>query len=55
MFIGIDVGTPGTKMLLCDSEGRIVAETNFGYPLYSPLIRWRLFADAPYRYPAIAV
>src|SRR5512137_849923 len=40
MFIGIDVGTSGTKTLLCDAKGRILAEATFEYPLYSPKPGW---------------
>jgi len=40
MFIGIDVGTSGTKTLLCDAKGRILAEATFEYPLYSPRPGW---------------
>ncbi|HSV27407.1 MAG TPA: FGGY family carbohydrate kinase, partial [Sedimentisphaerales bacterium] len=40
MFIGIDVGTSGTKALLCNPRGRILAEATFEYPLYSPKPGW---------------
>jgi xylulokinase len=40
MFIGIDIGTSGTKTLLCDAKGRILAEATFEYPLYSPKPGW---------------
>jgi xylulokinase len=40
MFIGIDVGTSGTKTLLCNAKGHILAETTFEYPLYSPKPGW---------------
>ncbi|MFH1615273.1 MAG: xylulokinase [Planctomycetota bacterium] len=40
MFIGIDAGTSGTKTLLCDVGGKILAEATFEYPLYSPRPGW---------------
>jgi xylulokinase len=40
MYIGIDIGTSGTKTLICDVKGRILAEATFEYPLYSPKPGW---------------
>jgi len=39
-FIGIDVGTSGTKTILTDSKGNIIATATFEYPLYQPQIGW---------------
>lgn len=39
-FIGIDVGTSGTKTILTDSKGNILASATFEYPLYQPNIGW---------------
>lgn len=39
-FIGIDVGTSGTKTILTDSKGNILATATFEYPLYQPQISW---------------
>jgi len=39
-FIGIDVGTSGTKTLLIDAYGKVVASATFEYPLYQPQIGW---------------
>ncbi len=40
MFIGIDVGTSGTKTVLCNVKGKIIAEATFEYPCYSPHPGW---------------
>ncbi len=40
MFIGIDVGTSGTKTILCNVKGKILAEATFEYPCYSPRPGW---------------
>ncbi len=39
-FIGIDVGTSGTKSLLVDSEGKILAQATAIYPLLTPQPGW---------------
>ena len=39
-LLGIDVGTSGTKSLLIGPEGRIVAASNFEYPLSTPQPGW---------------
>ncbi|BCS81921.1 xylulokinase [Anaerocellum diazotrophicum] len=39
-FIGIDVGTSGTKTILIDSKGEILSSATFEYPLYQPQIGW---------------
>jgi xylulokinase len=39
-LMGIDVGTSGTKALLMDDEGRIVASVTQEYPMYTPRPQW---------------
>ncbi len=39
-YLGIDIGTTGTKTLLIDAEGRVLAEANAGYPLEQPRPGW---------------
>jgi xylulokinase len=39
-LIGIDVGTSGTKVLLVDGEGNIVARAVEEYPLHTPKPNW---------------
>ena len=39
-FLGIDVGTSGTKLLLTDATGDILAKTTIEYPCASPKPRW---------------
>ena len=39
-FIGIDVGTTGTKTVLIDAEGRLKAKATVEYPLYTPKPNW---------------
>lgn len=39
-FLGIDVGTSGTKTLAMDEKGRILAEASEGYPCYYPQPLW---------------
>jgi xylulokinase len=39
-LLGIDIGTSGTKALLVDESGRIVARATAEYPLYSPRPLW---------------
>ncbi len=38
--LGIDIGTSGTKSILCDEKGRIVAESTVEYPVSSPKPGW---------------
>ena len=33
-MIGVDIGTTSTKAVLFDEEGRVLADSNIGYPLY---------------------
>ena len=39
-FIGIDIGTSGTKSLLIDSHGTILAEASSGYEVLTPKPLW---------------
>lgn len=39
-LLGIDVGTSGTKALLIDESGRVVARAVSDYPLYTPKPLW---------------
>ena len=39
-YLGIDIGTSGTKTLLIDPQGKILAEANANYPLYHPKPLW---------------
>jgi xylulokinase len=40
LLIGIDVGTSGTKALLVDEKGKILASATEEYPLYAPKPNW---------------
>ena len=39
-LIGLDIGTSGTKCLLCDDEGKVLASSTQTYPLYTPRHGW---------------
>jgi xylulokinase len=39
-YLGIDVGTSGTKTLLIDADGKVIAEANASYPLHQPKPGW---------------
>ncbi|MEO2021687.1 MAG: FGGY family carbohydrate kinase, partial [Pirellulaceae bacterium] len=39
-YLGIDIGTSGTKTLLIDQRGRILAEATANYPCYHPRPLW---------------
>ena len=39
-FIGVDIGTSGTKTILVDESGRIIARAMWDYPLYAPKPLW---------------
>jgi len=39
-LIGIDVGTSGTKTVLFDVEGQVIASSTVEYPLYQPQNGW---------------
>jgi xylulokinase len=40
VFIGIDVGTSGTKCIAINSKGKILAEATATYPLHQPKALW---------------
>lgn len=39
-FIGIDIGTSGTKAVLIDDRGELVSTASEGYPIYTPRPLW---------------
>ena len=39
-LLGIDVGTSGTKTILCDASGKILASVTEEYPCYQPKPNW---------------
>ncbi len=39
-FLGIDIGTSGTKTLLINPAGKVLAEANAKYPLFHPKPLW---------------
>jgi len=39
-LIGVDVGTSGTKSIIADERGRVVASSTKSYPLYTPRPGW---------------
>lgn len=39
-YLGIDIGTSGTKTLLIDASGKVIAEANAEYPLHQPKPGW---------------
>lgn len=39
-YIGVDIGTSGTKSLIVDPEGNILAEASATYPLHIPKPMW---------------
>ena len=40
VLLGIDIGTSGTKSLLIDETGRVLARATAEYPLYTPRPQW---------------
>ena len=40
LFLGIDIGTTGTRALLIDDAGRVVGSAVAEYPLYTPHPQW---------------
>ena len=40
ILCGIDVGTSATKVLLCQSDGRVLATASVEYPVYAPKPLW---------------
>src|SRR5579859_4398185 len=39
-LIGIDIGTSGTKTILIDATGKVLARATEEYPLYTPRPQW---------------
>lgn len=39
-YLGIDIGTTGTKTLVIDSSGKVLAESSSEYPLHQPRPGW---------------
>ena len=39
-YLGIDIGTSGTKSLLIDQSGKVLAEATASYPLLTPKPLW---------------
>ena len=39
-LLGIDIGTSGTKTLLCDEEGVVLATANADHPIHTPRPGW---------------
>src|SRR5512141_2717133 len=39
-LLGIDIGTSGTKTLICDEEGRVLASAMAEHPISSPKPGW---------------
>ncbi len=39
-LIGIDIGTSGTKTVMFDEQGRVIADALYEYPLYQPQNGW---------------
>ncbi|HEY9187277.1 MAG TPA: xylulokinase [Ignavibacteria bacterium] len=39
-LLGIDIGTSGTKSLLIDEKGKVIASYLYEYPLYTPHPNW---------------
>ncbi len=39
-YLGIDIGTSGTKTLLIDEAGKVLAEANAEYPMHQPKPSW---------------
>lgn len=40
VFLGIDIGTSGTKTLAIDESGKLLGEASVGYPCYHPKPLW---------------
>jgi xylulokinase len=40
LLLGIDIGTTGSKALLVDGGGQVVAEATFDYPMFTPRPLW---------------
>jgi len=39
-YLGIDIGTSGTKTLLIDADGQVISEANTEYPIHQPKPGW---------------
>src|SRR2546423_8389307 len=39
-LLGIDIGTSGTKTLICDEDGKVLATAVAEHPIYSPKPGW---------------
>ena len=39
-FLGVDIGTSGTKTILINEKGRILAEASASYRLFHPKPMW---------------
>src|SRR5947207_12244945 len=39
-LLGVDIGTSGTKTILIDPSGKVLARAALEYPLYSPRPLW---------------
>ncbi|HEX4054622.1 MAG TPA: xylulokinase [Tepidisphaeraceae bacterium] len=39
-LLGIDIGTSGTKTLICDEKGKVLATAMFEHPIFSPKPGW---------------
>src|SRR3954464_13867154 len=39
-LLGIDIGTSGTKTLICDEDGKVLATAMVEHPIYSPKPGW---------------
>ncbi len=40
LYVGIDIGTSGTKTILIDGQGKVVAEATAGHPISHPKPMW---------------
>ena len=39
-LMGVDIGTSGTKSIIADENGRVIASRTEEYPLYTPKPGW---------------
>src|SRR5215218_8464995 len=39
-LLGIDIGTSGTKTLICDEDGKVIATAMAEHPIFSPKPGW---------------
>ena len=46
MLLGIDIGTSGTKALVCDERGRVRATATAEHPIHMPRPLWSEQAPA---------